>query len=197
MRIDGARRAIRERLQAKAAPELLVKSDEELFQLVAGGNEHAFRLLWDRFGTAVYSLCLRYLGDPQAAEDAAQEAFTAVWRRASTFDPDRGSAAAWLSTVARNAASQVARGTRRREAILAVLPEQGAAHEDEIVMRLAVHSALTRIPHDERVVLELAYFDDLSQTQIAARLRLPLGTVKSRTRSGLRRLAEYLGGAWT
>jgi len=167
-------------------------SDEDLLRLVASGQKEAFRVVWDRFAAAVYSLCLRRLRDPGAAEDATQEAFTAVWRRACTFDPRRGAAAGWLFAVARNAANQIRRGRSGRELLLAVLPEDEPAGEEAMVTRLAIHAALTRISDAERQVVELAYFDDLSQTRIAARLGLPLGTVKSRTRSALRRLARYL-----
>jgi RNA polymerase sigma-70 factor, ECF subfamily len=166
-------------------------ADSELLVRIAMGSEEAFRMLWDRFGAAVYTVCRRRLGDVGAAEDATQEAFTSVWRRAATFDPARGSAAAWLYAVARNAAAQLVRkgqaGSR-----LTVLDDQTADAENDPVIGLAVHAALTRLPATERQVLELAYFDDMTQTQIAARLQLPLGTVKTRTRAGLHRLAGYL-----
>jgi RNA polymerase sigma-70 factor, ECF subfamily len=166
-------------------------ADSELLVRIAMGSEEAFRMLWDRFGAAVYTVCRRRLGDVGAAEDATQEAFTSVWRRAATFDPARGSAAAWLYAVARNAAAQLVRqgqaGSR-----LTVLDDRTADTENDPVMGLALHAALTRLPATEREVLELAYFDDMTQTQIAARLRLPLGTVKTRTRAGLHRLAGYL-----
>jgi len=166
-------------------------ADSELLVRIAMGSEEAFRMLWDRFGAAVYTLCRRRLGDVGAAEDATQEAFTSVWRRAATFDPARGSAAAWLYAVARNAAAQL---VRRGQAgvSLTVLDEQTADAENDPVLGLTLHAALTRLPAAEREVLQLAYFEDMTQTQIAARLRLPLGTVKTRTRSGLHRLARYL-----
>lgn len=170
-------------------------SDEEVLTLVATGSEAAFRTIWQRYGAAVFSLCLRRLSDRGSAEDATQEAFTNVWRRAATFDPGRGSAAGWLFAVARNAASQEARHHLRDAVPVAVLDESQAADEEEAVTRLAVHAALTRIPATERAVLELAYFDDLSHSQIADRLSLPLGTVKTRIRSGLLRLQQYLEGA--
>jgi RNA polymerase sigma-70 factor (ECF subfamily) len=173
------------------APRHAGSSDAELLQLVAESKVDAFEAIWERYGGAVYAACLRRLREPGAAEDATQEAFTTVWRRARTFDAARGSAAAWLFAVARNAASQQARGARR-EALMAVLPEAGEAQEADIIRYLEVQAALTRLPETERAVLELAYFDDLSQTQIAQRLRLPLGTVKSRTRAGLQRLAQWL-----
>ncbi len=166
-------------------------ADSELMKQIAMGSEEAFRILWDRFGPGVYTVCRRRLGDVGAAEDATQEVFTSVWRRAGTFDPARGSAAAWLYAIARNAAAQLVR-RGHAGANLAVLDDQTADAENDPVMGLALHAALTRLPATERQVLELAYFEDMTQTQIAARLRLPLGTVKTRTRSGLHRLADYL-----
>lgn len=166
--------------------------DDRLLCLVAAGDREAFQMLWERFGAAVYSLCLRRLSEPAAAEDATQEAFVNVWRHARTFDPQRGSAAAWLFAVSRNAAAQIARKAPRGELALTVLPDDPIVHEEHTLLRLTVHAALTRIPPTERQVLELAYFDDLSQSQIATRLDLPLGTVKSRTRAGLKRLADLL-----
>jgi RNA polymerase sigma-70 factor (ECF subfamily) len=170
-------------------------SDHEVLTLVASGSEVAFRTIWQRYGAAVFSLCLRRLSDRGSAEDATQEAFTNVWKRAATFDPGRGSAAGWLYAVARNAAAQEGRHHRRDAVPVAVLDESQASDEEEAVTRLAVHAALTRIPATEREVLELAYFDDLSHSQIADRLSLPLGTVKTRIRSGLVRLQQYLEGA--
>lgn len=166
-------------------------ADSDLLKQIAMGSEEAFRVLWDRFGPGIYTVCRRRLGDSGAAEDASQETFTSVWRRAGTFDPVRGSAAGWLYAIARNAAAQL---VRRGHAgtTLTVLDEQTADEPDDPVMRLTLHAALTRLPATEREVLELAYFDDMTQTEIAERLRLPLGTVKTRTRSGLHRLARYL-----
>ena len=166
-------------------------SDDELLRQIAMGSQEAFGVLWDRFGPGIYTICHRRLGDHGAAEDATQEAFTSVWRRAATFDPERGSAAGWLYAIARNAAAQLARRGRNIRSVT-VLDEQAAEKEFDPVTGLAVHAALTRLPSTEREVLELAYFEDMTQTAIAARLRLPLGTVKTRTRAGLQRLANYL-----
>ena len=170
---------------------LVEATDSELLQRIAMGSEEAFRTLWDRFGAGVYGVCRRRLGDVGAAEDATQEAFTSVWRRAGTFVPARGSAAAWLYAVARNAAAQLVR-RGHAGASFVVLDDETPDAESDPVMGLALHAALTRLPATEREVLELAYFEDMTQTRIAERLRLPLGTVKTRTRSGLHRLADYL-----
>jgi RNA polymerase sigma-70 factor, ECF subfamily len=179
------------RLREIPEAPLAEAADSELLKHIAMGSEEAFRILWDRFGAGLYTVCRRRLGDVGAAEDATQEAFTSVWRRARTFDPARGSAAGWLYAVARNAAAQLVR-RGQVGATLTVLDDQVADAEHDPVMGLAVHAALTRLPPTEQEVLELAYFEDMTQTQIAGRLRLPLGTVKTRTRSGLHRLAGYL-----
>lgn len=171
--------------------QLVELSDAELLKQVAMGSQEAFAVLWDRFGPGIYTLCHRRLGDVGAAEDATQEAFTSVWRRAGTFDPARGSAVGWLYAVARNAAAQLARRDRTNRNLI-VLDEQAAEKEYDPVTSLALHAALTRLPSTERELLELAYFEDMTQTAIAARLQLPLGTVKTRTRAGLQRLANYL-----
>jgi len=170
-------------------------SDDRLLSLIARGDREAFRTVWDRYGGAIYSLCLRRLSDAGAAEDATQEAFISVWRRASTFDPVRGTAATWLFAVARNAAAQVARRNKGQDVTLTLLGGAEAAEDEAALTRLVVHSALARLPETERTVLQLSYFDDLSQSQIADRLSLPLGTVKTRVRSGLKRLMDYLEDA--
>ncbi len=167
--------------------------DGELLKQIAMGSQEAFSVLWDRFGPGIYTVCHRRLGDVGSAEDATQEAFTSVWRRAGTFDPARGSAAGWLYAIARNAAAQLARRGRANKNLI-VLDEQAAEKEFDPVTGLALHAALTRLPTTEREVLELAYFEDMTQTAIAAHLQLPLGTVKTRTRAGLQRLASYLEG---
>lgn len=195
---DRRGRSVLARLRVPAGlgrPRLEDASDEEVLTLIASGSEGAFRTIWQRYGAAVFTLCLRRLSDRGAAEDATQEAFSNIWRRADTFDPSRGSAAGWLYAVARNAAAQEARHRRRDAVPVAVLDEEQAAAEEDAITRLAVHAALTRIPATEREVLELAYFADLTHSQIADRLSLPLGTVKTRIRSGLHRLQRYLAGA--
>lgn len=162
--------------------------DAELFRMVAEGSETAFEALWHRYGAAVYTLCRRILHDDELAEDATQEAFARAWRAAGSVDPRRGPPAGWLMTVARNAAINIAR-MRSPEP----LPEVDRAEEpseQDAVDRVWIHGALTRLPEREREALELAYFSDLSHAQVAARLGVPLGTVKARIRRGLARLGE-------
>jgi RNA polymerase sigma-70 factor (ECF subfamily) len=169
---------------------------ERLLARVASGDRVAFAELYDRYASAVYGACLRFLREPQAAEDAAQEAFAAIWRHADAFDTARGTAGAWIGRVARNAALDAG----RRRALRVTAPEVDPVDDRENPEDLAVAAdrafrlriALDRLPERERVVLALAYGDGFTQSEIAERLDLPLGTVKTRTRSALARLAEYL-----
>jgi len=171
-------------------------SAERLLTRVARGDRVAFAELYDRYASAVYGACLRVLRETQAAEDAAQEAFAAIWRHAGAFDANRGAAGAWIGRVARNAALDA----NRRRALRATAPEVDPVDESRTPEELAVAAdeafrlriALETLPERERTVLGLAYTDGLTQSEIAERLGLPLGTVKTRTRSGLARLAEHL-----
>jgi RNA polymerase sigma-70 factor, ECF subfamily len=171
-------------------------SDAVLIERVAERDTSAFEELYGRFARAVLGLALRRLHDRGAAEDATQEAFAAIWRSAATYDPDRGPGSAWIYTVARNAI--VDRTRRRREPLAGEAREEASSEagpaerteSDWVTWR--VHAALARLVERERVVIELAYFSELSQSEIAAFLDIPLGTVKTRTRSALSRLADDL-----
>jgi RNA polymerase sigma-70 factor (ECF subfamily) len=162
-------------------------SDAELLRLVADGSEAAFVALWGRSGAAVYSACRRVLVDQDSAEDAVQETFVRIWRNAKQFDPRRGSAAAWMYTIARNTALNLAR-------IRPPVPQEAGpeAHRDvDPVDRFWLETGLARLSEAERTVLELAYFEDLTHSQVAQRLDVPLGTVKARIRRALGRLADF------
>ena len=162
-------------------------SDAELLRLVADGSEAAFVALWGRSGVAVYSVCRRILADQASAEDAAQEAFVRIWRNASQFDSRRGSAAAWMYTIARNTALNLSR-------IRHPIPQEtnSESYQDiDPADRFWLEATLARLSEDERVAVELAYFEDLSHSQVAQRLDVPLGTVKARIRRALGRLADF------
>ena len=186
----------RENRQSAAIMVMTTTSAERLLTRVARGDRVAFAELYDRYASAVYGACLRVLRETQAAEDAAQDAFAAIWRHADAFDANRGAAGAWIGRVARNAALDANRRRALRVTAREVdpvddsrTPEELAVAADE-AFRLRV--ALEALPERERTVLGLAYTDGLTQSEIAERLDLPLGTVKTRTRSGLARLAEHL-----
>ena len=173
-------------------------SDAELLARIGERDREAFEVLYGRYVRPVFGLALRRLGDRGHAEDAVQEAFTAIWRSASTYRPERGAAGGWLYTVARNAI--VDRLRRSGPATAAELPEL-ASHEPGPAQRAEdsdvawrVHRALEDLQPREREVIELAYWGGMSQSEVAEYLDLPLGTVKTRTRSGLARLATALEG---
>jgi RNA polymerase sigma-70 factor (ECF subfamily) len=172
-------------------------TDGQLIVRIADGDRPAFDELYRRYARAVLSLALRRLGDRGRAEDAAQDAFIAIWRSARTYDPARGKGAPWLYAVARNAITD---GLRRSPEPVAELRDGPGAGPDPIEQAEAmwtawrVHRALEVLPEHERPVIELAYWKGLSQSEIAAHLEIPLGTVKTRTRSALARLADALDG---
>jgi RNA polymerase sigma-70 factor (ECF subfamily) len=174
-------------------------TDSELLRRVGNGDGGAFEALYRRYARPVFGLALRRLGDRTRAEEAVQETFTSVWRSARTYKPERGPGAPWLYAVARNA---IVDGARNRSATVSAAEPPDEASPDVSPPDRAeqswtawrVHRAMEELPETERVVLELAYWHGLSQSEIAGRLRIPLGTVKTRTRSGLHRLADLLEG---
>jgi RNA polymerase sigma-70 factor, ECF subfamily len=170
-------------------------SDGELIERIGEGDRSAFDLLYDRYARPLFALALRRLGDRGRAEDAVQEAFASVWRSAKTYRRERGAGAHWLYAVARNAI--VDRGRARGESPAEPADEASAAPGPAEIAESdwgawRVHRALGELPERERVVIELAYWSGLSQSEVAERLGVPLGTVKTRTRSALSRLADLL-----
>ena len=172
-------------------------SDGELIERIAGGDRSAFEELYGRYARTVLGLAMRRLGDRGRAEDATQDAFIAIWRSARTYKPERGAGAPWLYAVARNAITD---GLRRTPEPVAELQEgpgtepDPADHAASSWTAWQVHRALEVLPDHERPMIELAYWKGLSQSEIAKSLGLPLGTVKTRTRSALARLADALEG---
>ena len=173
-------------------------SDAALLARVADADGDAFELLYHRYVRSVFGLALRRLRDRAQAEEVTQEAFTAVWRSAESFRPERGSAGGWLYTVARNAILDRLRRNSRADTT-AELPElaspEGGPDEqaEEAHRAWRVHRALEELTPNEREVIELAYWSGLSQSEVAEFLGIPLGTVKTRTRAALMRLAGILG----
>ena len=170
-------------------------TDEELLERIGLRDSDAFELLYRRYARAVLGLALRRLGDRGQAEDAVQETFAAIWRAARTYRPERGSAAPWLFAVARNSISDRGRARREPPAEAPDEPsgEAGPAEQaEQSWLAWRVHSALETLPDREREMIELAYWSGLSQSEIANLVGIPLGTVKTRTRSALARLADAL-----
>ena len=181
------------------------QSDAEeaaLIRGVAGGDERAFASLYDRYGPILFGLLLRILHSRPEAEDVLQEVFLQVWQQAHSFDAARGRAITWLVTLARSRAIDRLRAldsrerAARRSAEDAPPQANGEEGADDAALRSeragVVRDALAELPEEQRQVLLLAYLEGMSQSEIAAAKGQPLGTVKTRTRAGLRRLSELL-----
>jgi RNA polymerase sigma-70 factor (ECF subfamily) len=177
--------------------------DAELLRAVARGEEAAFARVYDRYGAILLGLMLRILRSRPEAEDVLQEVFLQVWQQARSFDPARGRAFTWLATLARSRAIDRLRAVDSRERAAQRSAEDGrpvaaeaGGWADEEAIRAeraeAVRAALAELPEEQRQVLVLAYLDGMSQSEIAAAKNQPLGTVKTRTRTGLKRLSEAL-----
>jgi RNA polymerase sigma-70 factor, ECF subfamily len=182
---------------AAVVPDSL--TDEELLERVARSRDQdAFEVLYERYARAVFSLVVRILRDRHTSEDVAQEAFAAVWRAAAGYHRGRGSAAGWMFAIARNAAIDASRA--RVPLVVGELPDRpdpSPLPDAQAISELEsfrVHLAVDSLPDREREVIELAYFSGLAQSEIAEQLELPLGTVKTRTRSALQRMAQMLRG---
>lgn len=175
-------------------------TDGDLIARVGAGDRGAFELLYRRYARPVFALALRRLGDRGRAEDAVQETFASVWRSARTYRRERGPGAPWLYAVARNA---IVDRRRARTEPPTELPETAAEGPEPAEAAEAswaawrLHRALGELPDAERAVVELAYWSGLSQSEIAEFLQIPLGTVKTRTRTALSRLADLLEGEFT
>jgi RNA polymerase sigma-70 factor, ECF subfamily len=170
-------------------------TDGELIRRTADGDRGAFEVLYRRYARPVFGLALRRLGDRGRAEDAVQETFASVWRAARSYKPERGPGAPWLYAVARNAIIDRSRVRTEPPAELPDEPsgEPGPPERAEVGWTAwRVHRALEELSDNERAVLELAYWSGLSQSEVAEYLGIPLGTVKTRTRSALARLADLL-----
>jgi RNA polymerase sigma factor (sigma-70 family) len=173
-------------------------SADALLARVAAGDERAFSRLCDLFAGPVLGEALRHLSDRAAAEDVTQEVFLRIWRNAHRFDAERGRAEAWIATIARNASRDA---LRRRGSLpveeLADAVDPAPDPVDEVAdasQALQLQAAVASLAPGSREVIELAYWQGLSQVEIAERLGLPLGTVKTRTRRGLALLADVLEG---
>ena len=172
-----------------------------LLRQMASGDADAFGRFYERYASLVFTFALRLLGARSDAEDLLQEVFLQVWRQAQSYSPERGSPEAWLITMTRSRAIDKLRSIRRRD-ISPLSPDQPPRLEGGTPVvpptqaseaKLTVQGVLTKLPEAQRTVLELAYFDGLTQSEIAARLGEPLGTVKTRIRAGLERLRGFLG----
>lgn len=165
------------------------------------GDDDALRVAWDRFGTLVFTYCMRALGDRDRAADCTQEVFVSAWRSRERYDEARGSLAGWLLGIARFRAVDAQRSTARSPL---PVPDQdlvsggegdGDLEADALAERLLLAHAMDSLPERARKVVELAFYSDLTQQEIAERLAMPLGTVKSDMRRALLRMRGHLEGS--
>jgi RNA polymerase sigma-70 factor, ECF subfamily len=173
----------------------------ELIQQVANHDHEAFSQLYDQFSSLVFTVAMRMLKVRFDAEDLLQEVFVQIWRRADTYSIERGSPEAWIINITRSRAIDKLRAARRMERSFVLTDDPAGVQSIEDVQsaatdsdtRLTMKSMLADLPEVQRKVLELAYFDGLTQSEIAVHLAEPLGTVKTRMRAGIQRLREIFG----
>ncbi|HET8575611.1 MAG TPA: sigma-70 family RNA polymerase sigma factor [Methylomirabilota bacterium] len=181
------------------------QSDEpaRLITRIAQGDREAFSRFYDALAGIAFGLIRRVLRDPVTAEEVLQDVFLQIWREAAQYDPRRGSPEAWLIMKAKSRAIDRLRSIRRRDKTFVAPVDESTARQDEATApdpgvaaeeRDLARSALAQLPAAQRQVIELAFFEGLTQTEIAARLGEPLGTVKTRARLGLERLRGILRG---
>jgi RNA polymerase sigma-70 factor (ECF subfamily) len=174
-------------------------NDVDLLKAIAARDEAALGRIYDRYRVILFGVLLRILNDRAEAEDVLQEVFLQVWRRASDFDENRGRPFTWLVTLARSRGIDRLRALASRERVaLAGVKEADEEFSDAASdavrseQRGVVNKALAQLPEEQKRPLMLAYFDGLTQSEIAAQLGAPLGTVKTRMRSGMIKLRELL-----
>lgn len=180
--------------------KLVATQGAELIRGMANGDQAAFGRFYDRYAPLAFAVIGRIVREPADAAEVLQDVFWEAWLSAGTYDPERGSPEAWIVMRARTRAIDRVRSVRKRTEVFgapladaaAKTPEPGGDVATRASDRVTVKSALDGLPAAQREVLELAYWDGLTQSEIAARLRQPLGTVKTRMRLGLERLKELL-----
>jgi len=181
------------------------QNDREMLALIVKGDQRAFSQLYDRLNGPLYSLAIRMLGDASEAQDALQEVFLQIWRRAPSYDPEQSSVFSWAVLMTRSRVIDRLRGRDRRSRVIVASTddeqtdmanttasqEESAADtagRNEEAMR--ARSSLNQLPAEQRQAIELAFFNDLTHQEIAAQLGQPLGTIKARIRRGLLKLKE-------
>ncbi|GAC1678765.1 MAG: sigma-70 family RNA polymerase sigma factor [Ktedonobacteraceae bacterium] len=179
------------------------QSDEALIHAIAGGAMWAMEPLYQRYSRILYSLAYRMVADHQVAEDLIQDAFLSVWRRAVSYSPQSGAVRSWLISIVHHRTIDYLRSVRRRSVLKVATMEEAEVDEraafpdvwEEVwrsVQSEQVRAALMSIPTEQRMVIELAYFQGWTHTEIAEGCQIPLGTVKARLRLGLIHLKRTL-----
>ena len=184
---------------AERRRQYLILADEDLISLVEAADAEAFATLYDRHSRAAVSLAYRMMGERQASEDLAQDAFLKVWRGASSYRADRGSVRTWILSIVHNRGidqirSQASR-RRTQDKVEASAPRSQPSEAFSEAWRNSqrdqVREALNTLPSEQLKILELAYFSGYTHVEISDLLDLPLGTVKGRMRLGLKKIRDY------
>jgi len=176
------------------------REDRQLIQQMASKDANALDAFYKRYNRVAFSLVLRIVGNREDAEDVLTDVFWQVWQQSGRYDSSRGKPIAWLLTIARTRAIDCIRSTSRKQTTTDELdanaiPASSPSEPDSFVLadtRNAVKDALQTLPEQQRIPLEMAYFQGMSHTEIAAVLRHPLGTVKDRIRNGMMHLRKRL-----
>jgi RNA polymerase sigma-70 factor (ECF subfamily) len=178
-------------------------ADRAAFERIVQGDSEALGEIYDRHGRLVYSLALRIMRDQSDAEDIVQEVFSQAWRQAARYDASRGSVLGWLLVLARSRALDRVRSRRCRpepsngEMPLADIPDRAVPADEQLAWQgqaAEIRAALDNLSVLQRIAIELAFYEGLTHAEIAERLELPLGTVKTRIRQGLLKLRDRLAG---
>jgi RNA polymerase sigma-70 factor (ECF subfamily) len=178
-------------------------SDEVLLSAVARGAVWAMEILYERYSRILYSLAYRMVADHQVAEDLLQDAFLAVWRRATSYSPQSGAVRSWIVSIMHHRTIDYLRTVRRRSTLKEATWEEVERDErtafpdawDEAwqnIQSAKIREALMKLPTEQRMVIELAYFQGWTHSEIAEGCQIPLGTVKARMRLGLARLKRVV-----
>jgi RNA polymerase sigma-70 factor, ECF subfamily len=178
-------------------------TDEQLIAAICNGEESAIEVLYERYQRYAYSLAYRILRDPVAAEDIVQDAFLSIWRKASSYQAQNGSAQSWIQAIVRHRAIDKIRASAHRDYQWTPLQagnEQGPPSEQPDVWEQAwqseqhriIREAMIQIPVEQRAVIELAYFGGLTHAEISEQCQIPPGTVKGRMRLGLQKMKTLL-----
>ncbi|MGW7257625.1 sigma-70 family RNA polymerase sigma factor [Streptomyces sp. NPDC054834] len=181
-----------------AEPRTEPRTEEDLARSLMTGDDAGLAAVYRRWSALVYTLARRSLGDAAEAEDVTQQVFLGVWCGRRGYRPERGPLGGWIVGITRRRiADALAARTRRGELVSAaatvrMVADTGGGRPDSALDRVLVRRELARLPAPQRRVLDLAFYEDLTQPQIAARTGLPLGTVKSHARRGLHRLRNLL-----
>lgn len=185
--------------QPGKSEKLSLQTDAELYLALKAGRDEAFGIIYDRHAGLVYGLALKILGNSQEAEDLTQDVFLNL-ARASTYEPNRGSLRTFLAILTRSRALDKVRSRSKAREFLGQLQNSQEQNVTESVFEQVsrseqseeVRAALTQLSDEQQQILQMAYYDGLSQSEIAARLKIPLGTVKARARRGLLKLRQTL-----